>query len=228
MQPIYRKILIFLFIIVVIFLLKFFGIMEYISLDYIQSNRAQFEKFVKNRSILSAFLYIGVYTVAVAFLFPSASLLTLLGGFLFGALHGTLYTVIGATIGATIAFIFVRYIFGNQLQKIYAVQLDRFNKMLKRDGISYLLFMRLIAVIPFFVANICAGLTNVSLISFMWTTLIGIIPGSLIYSFAGEQLQSIASVHDMFTWKIFLVFLLLGLLALTPIIIRRLRNKNKS
>ena len=225
MKLMQKRMLVFLCLVGAIFLLKFSGIMDYINLDYIRANRLRFLNHVKDYPLSSALIYMVVYTGAVALLFPSASLLTLLGGFLFGALYGTLYTVIAATLGATLAFVLVRYVFGNQLQKHYAVQLARFNRMLERDGISYLLFMRLVAVIPFFIANICAGLTNIPLVSFVWTTFVGIIPGSLIYSFAGEQLQSIASVRDIFTWKMLFVFILLGCMALIPVLIRQFRNK---
>ena len=69
--------------------------------------------FVSENYVLSALGYIAIYALVVALSLPSAVLLTLSGGFLFGAVTGTMFTLIGATIGATLLFIFARTLMGD-------------------------------------------------------------------------------------------------------------------
>ena len=78
-------------------------------------------------------------------------------------------------------------------------------------------------MLPFFVANALASLAPISLSKFMWTTSLGIIPGSLVYSFAGQQLDSIESMRDILSRDVLLAFGLLALLAIVPIVIKRSR-----
>jgi uncharacterized membrane protein YdjX (TVP38/TMEM64 family) len=143
---------------------------------------------------------------------------------LFGTFLGAVYANIGATLGAIGAFLLVRYSFGAALQRKYAQQLVRFNKAMHEEGMSYLLSVHFIAVIPFFLVNILAGLTQVPLWTFIWTTSVGIFPGSLVYAFAGQQLNTIENVRDIFSLKLLLAFLLLAMLAALPILIKKYKK----
>ena len=75
-------------------------------------------------------------------------------------------------------------------------------------------------IIPFFMINLVAGLTPISLWTYGWTTAIGITPGSFVFAFAGQQLGNISSARDVFTIQIMIAFALLALLALVPTIIK--------
>jgi len=151
--------------------------------------------------------------------------LTLAGGFLFHLFPGIIYVNVAATVGATLGFLFARYILGNKVQEKYASQLERFNRELDENGHLYLLTLRLIPAFPFFLINLLAGLTKVSLKTFFWTTMVGILPGSLVYSFAGSQLNTIESVEDIFSGSIIAAFLALALFALLPVILKKLRTR---
>ena len=104
----------------------------------------------------------------------------------------------------------------------------QFNKAMKLYGKNYLLVIRFVAVIPFFLVNILVGLTNLSLWTFIWTTAIGILPGSLVYTFAGQQLNEIESLRDIFSFNILLAFFFLALLALLPIIVTYVQQWHKN
>ncbi len=206
--------------------LRFSGVGGYITLEMIQEKRAQLEQFVSMHYLWSVFAYIIFYIAAAALALPLASLGTVVSGFLFGVIAGTIYTNIGATIGATIFFLLVRYSFGNSLQARYQKQLAWFNKQMDAYGISYLIAVRFLALIPFFVVNLLIGLTNVPLQTFIWTTSLGIIPGSFVYAFAGRQLATMTSLRDIFSLNILLAFALLASLALLPIIFQRYRSQS--
>ncbi len=194
---------------------------DYVTFTALKSYQHTLHAYVKEHYVLSVFLYIISYTVVAALSLPVAVLFTLLGGSLFGALWGTLYAVVGATAGATIAFLMVRYVVGELVQERYKERLLAFNKELEVKGIFYLLSLRFFAVIPFFVINIVAGLTNISLRTFVLTTLVGILPGAFVYAYAGQTLALLESPKDILSVNIIIAFVLLGLLALVPVLIRK-------
>ena len=131
---------------------------------------------------------------------------------------------ISATTGATLAFLFARYIAGQALQRKYGDKIAKFNDDLERNGWSYLLVLRFIPIFPFFLINIFAGLTKIPLRTFVWTTSLGIFPGSLIYAYAGQQLGTIKTVKDIFSRTILLAFLLLAALAVFPVIYNKVKK----
>jgi uncharacterized membrane protein YdjX (TVP38/TMEM64 family) len=193
-----------------------------------------FENFIEHRSHLQAavagnyFLaiitYVAIYMALSALSFPGAGIITMAGGFLFGTGLGTLLADIGATSGGCIAFLISRYLIGKPLQERYKEKFAKFNKEFEESGAAYLFTMRLIAVLPFFIANILASMTRVSIKTFAWTTALGIIPGSFVYAYTGAQLNYISSPKDAFSTHVILAFIALILLSVTPIIFRKMRS----
>ncbi len=203
--------------------LRYSGLGDYITLEMVQEKRFQLEQLIANHYLWSVIGYILFYILAVIFALPIVALCTVAGGFFFGLIPAVIYSNIGATIGATIFFLLVRYFFGDLFQERYKNHLVWFNDQIKNYGVYYLIFMRFVAFIPFFVENLVAGLSKAPALTFAWTTAVGIIPGSFVYAFAGRQLATIDSIQDIFSWKILVAFSLLALLALAPIVVRRFR-----
>jgi uncharacterized membrane protein YdjX (TVP38/TMEM64 family) len=222
----YKKQIILLAILVaVILFVRLSGASGYLTLENLKKNKELLQHFIEARYFFAVVTYIVVYILTVTFSIPGATVLTLAGGFLFGLLPAIIYANVGATIGAALGFLFARYILGNSIQEKYAPQLERFNRELDENGHLYLLTLRLIPAFPFFLINLLAGLTRVSLKTFFWTTLIGILPGDVVYCFAGNQLNSIESVEDIFSANIIAAFLALALFSLLPVIFKKLRTR---
>lgn len=207
--------------IIAIISLRYSGIADFISIASLQQKRQLLSEFVLNYYFWAVSLFIGSYAGLVLLGLPLAALWTLISGFLFGTIFGALYSVIGATIGATLFFLVIRHSVGASLQKRYEKQLERFNAQMDRYGVSYLIAIRFVFVIPFFVLNLLIGLTNTSLWRFVWTTVVGIFPGSLVYAYAGKQITMIHRMQDLFTPPILLAFVLLMLMALIPLLVQR-------
>ena len=198
---------------------------DLLTFEHVKQHRDSLFAAAQERYWLSVASFMALYTVATAFSLPAGLVLTLAGGFMFGPAAGTLYIVISATAGATLAFLTARYIAGNRIQIRYQDQLRTFNDELERNGSHYLLTLRLIPIFPFFLINFMAGLTKVSLRTFVWTTAIGIIPATAVFAFAGRQIGTIAAVSDILSGKMLLVFAALGLVALLPVILKRVTRK---
>jgi len=218
------RILIILLFIGIIIALRVIGIQQYINLSSLKANRVYLQHVVQANYFLAVLIYIAIYIAVVAFLIPIAALCTIAGGFLFGTFWGAVYANVGATTGAIVAFLLVRHSIGKSFQERYKDRLNKFNKSVHEQGVMYLILIHFIAVIPFFVINVLAGLTKISLWTFTWTTSVGIFPGALVYAFAGQQLNTIKSIRDIFSLPLILAFLLLALLAVLPMWIRRYKK----
>ena len=209
MTDAYKKILLLLLIILASAILYSCGLMQYITLENLKAIRLQLLVLVENHYLLALLTYIALYILASTFSLPVGAPLTLIGGFLFGTWIATIATNIGATIGASLTFLLVRYLLADTFQKQYSAQLTTFNANIAAYGAQYLLLARLMIFIPFFLVNIGAALTNVPLLTFIVTTSLGIMPGSLVYAYAGSNIATINRISDVFSRPMIIALLLL-------------------
>ena len=223
-----KKIFLLLFFIAAVVLVRYSPLGSVLTFENLKQHRESLVAFVRSNYAASAAAFIAVYVLTTSLSIPGAVILTLAGGFLFGTVASTLYVDAGATAGASLAFLSARYLVGNRLQEKYQVQLKRFNDEIERNGTSYLLVLRLIPVFPFFLINFLAGLTKVPIGTFLWTTAVGIIPGTAVFAFAGQQIGSINSLSEVLSKKVLAAFVVLALFTLVPVVWKRRRNRKRS
>jgi uncharacterized membrane protein YdjX (TVP38/TMEM64 family) len=220
------------------------GLHRYLSLDALLEHHATIDQFVSENRGMALLGFAAAYAASVALSLPGASLLTLLGGFLFGAWIGGAVSVLAATTGAVGVFLVARSALGEILQRKAGPALARILSGFKNEAVSYLLFLRLVPAFPFWLVNLAAALGGVSLPVFAWTTLLGIVPGTLALSFAGNGLDSVIaaqaearaacaatgaancetglSLKSVLTPELLAGLVLLGCVALIPMIWRRI------
>lgn len=167
------------------------GLGEVLSLDALARHREALALLVAQHALLAAGGYVLVYAAAVALSVPGAVILTLAGGFLFGAVLGTLLTVLGATVGATGVFLFARALFGERALDRFGAPAERLAEGIRANAASYLLVLRLVPLFPFFLVNLVPAFVGVRLPVYMLTTFFGIMPGSFVFSLSGAGLGSI-------------------------------------
>ncbi len=218
-----NKVFLLILIIGAIAAVRLSGMDRYLTFQQLQENKAGLERFVHAHYGVSVLGFILSYIIVTGLSLPGAAVMTLAGGFLFG-MAGVLFVNVGATAGACLAFLASRYLIGEWVQKKYGGKLENFNRELIKNGHLYLLGLRLIPAIPFFLINIFSGLTAIRLRTFFWTTAVGIIPGSLVYVYAGTQLASVRSLGDVLSTGMIIAFVLLGLLALLPAAVKYLKR----
>ncbi len=206
----------------------YFDLKQYLSLEALKSNRDSLLAFTDQRYSAAVGMYIGVYVLQTAFSLPGAAIMTLAGGFLFGSLIGTLYVNVGATTGATLAFLAARYILRDWVEKKFGDRLEPIQTGFAKNAFSYLVTLRLIPLFPFFLVNLVSGLTRVTLGTYVAATALGIIPGSFVFAYAGRQLGTINSLGEIASPRVLLAFTLLGLLALVPIVYRKLTTGKRA
>ena len=220
----HKRIVVALCLFALIVLIRFSGLYDILTFEMLRQYRAQLLSITAQHYLLTAGIFIFIYIAVVALSIPGAAILSLAAGFLFG-FWGVLYVNIGATIGAIMAFLVAQYLIGDWLQKRYAEKLASFNKEIAENGYNYLLTLRLIPIFPFFLVNIFAGITKIPIVTYTWTTMVGIVPASFVFIYAGRQLGSIDTMGDILSWQIMLVFVLFGLLGLIPVFIKKVMKK---
>lgn len=203
------------------------GLHEKLSLETLQMHKGALLMQVVAHPILSALIFMGIYTLAVALSLPIATILTLAGGFFFGKWIGTLYVVSAATLGAAIIFTIAKTSLGEALREKTGTLYKRIEGNMKENSAGYLLFMRLVPLFPFFLVNIVPALFNVRLRVFALTTFFGIIPGSFVFVNVGEKLGEIENLKDLISGETLLAFGLLGLFALIPTLYKQFKTRKE-
>ncbi len=212
-------------IVLALLLFYAFGLQHYLSLEALRRYQGSLGAFVAEHSILAPATYVLVYAATVAVSFPGAGFLTIAGGFLFGAALGTALAAIAATLGATLIFLIARTSLGDFLAERAGPRAERLRQGFQQDGFSYLLFLRLVPLFPFWLVNLAAALFGMRLIPYVAATAIGILPATFVFAYFGEGLRtSLESEGSPASLQLFTALALLGLMALIPIAVRRWRR----
>jgi uncharacterized membrane protein YdjX (TVP38/TMEM64 family) len=205
---------------------------RYIGLDVIEKHREALLSLVAGHAVAAALGFIAVYAVMAAFSIPGALVMTVASGFLFGTLPGAAYSVIGATLGAIALFLAARTALGDLLRDRAGPALSKMRAGFQENALNYLLVLRLIPLFPFWLVNLVPALLGVSLQVFVVGTVIGIIPGSLVYASVGNGLGAIfeagetESIKDaIFEPQVLLPIVGLIALSLLPVIYRKLKDR---
>jgi uncharacterized membrane protein YdjX (TVP38/TMEM64 family) len=206
------------------------GLDEYFSMTALREHREMLTAFVAERFSLSVMIFCATYAIATALSVPGGVLLTVSGGFLFGIFFGAMFSVIGATIGATLLFLAARTAFRDVLRVRAGSAIDRMRDGFQKNALSYLLFLRLIPVFPFFLVNLVPAFLNVRFSTYVIGTFLGIMPGALVFTLVGSGLDEIfargeeLSLSSVFSVEMMLGFTGLGLLSLIPVLYKHFRG----
>jgi uncharacterized membrane protein YdjX (TVP38/TMEM64 family) len=216
-----------------------------LSLENLVRHRAALDDFVAGHMPTALAAFVAIYIAVVTLSIPGAGLLTITGGILFGILWGGLASVFGATIGATAIFLIARTAFGEHLVRRAGPLAARLAEGFRQDAFSYLLFLRLIPAFPFFVINLVAALAGLRLAPFVAATALGIVPAAFAFAFVGAGLDSVIAAQEVtyrtclaaggadcrldfdlktaFTPQLIAAMVALGVVALIPVAVKRLR-----
>ncbi|WP_280547587.1 bifunctional TVP38/TMEM64 family protein/FAD-dependent oxidoreductase [Halomonas sp. 11-S5] len=187
------------------------GADQALTLDNLQAEQARFQAWLAAEPLTVAGGFFLIYVAITAVSLPGATLLTLLGGALFGFGWGLLLISFASTLGATLAALIARTLARGPLERRFATQLERINAGIEREGAFYLFTLRLIPLFPFFVINLVMGLTRMRLTTFYWVSQLGMLPGTAVYVNAGRELGNLESLAGILSPGLIGSFVLIGL-----------------
>ena len=215
----------------------FSGAWRWLSLEALRDRREALAAYVRAHPVLSLELYAVAYMALVALSLPGALIMSLAGGYLFGALPGGAAALAGETAGALIMYAAARTALGPRLARVLARSrradggLGRIERGVRETAASTLLALRLMPGVPFCLVNLAAGLFGVRLSTYLWTTVLGIAPSTFLYCWIGQGLGRAFSrsgaikLHQLVTPGLALPVAGLALLALTPVAARALSRR---
>ena len=210
-----------------------FGLFEYLSLDTLREQQEALQGFVANNLIVAVIAFVSVYSLITVFMMPGALWVTIAGGLLFGLVGGSLATIAGATLGASILFFAAKTSIGDALRERAGPFMKKLEAGFNDSPLSFMFAMRLMPVVPFFVANIAPALFGAKYRDYVISTALGIVPGVVAYTWVGHSLG--ASLDPSETQNLLGVvqnflpaFVALGAVALIPVIYKRFAGRKAS
>ncbi|MEB3329692.1 MAG: FAD-dependent oxidoreductase [Candidatus Sericytochromatia bacterium] len=185
---------------------------RWLTLEALQGRQQALLAWREGHPVAAMVGYVVVYTGAAALSVPGAAVLTLAGGALFGLLWGTLLAAVAATAGATLAFLGARHALRGWVASRLKARWEAVDAGVRREGAFYLLTLRLVPAVPFFVVNLTMGLTTMDVGTFAGVSLLGMLPGTLAYVNAGTELGRLQSLGDVLSPALWGAFAALAVL----------------
>ncbi|MCG8510739.1 MAG: TVP38/TMEM64 family protein [Rhodospirillales bacterium] len=211
-----------------------FGLHEYLSFETLRENRTDFVRWVEGNKVLALAIFVIAYGATTVFIPPSGTVMTVMGGFIFGAVAGTMAVVFGATLGATALFLTAKFALGDVLRERAGAGIRKMEAGFQENELSYMLVLRLVPLFPFWLVNLAPAFLGVRLRTYVIGTFFGIIPGTAVYATFGAGLGSILdsgeqlSIAGVLTPEIVVGLIGLALLALIPVAYKRFKGKKTS
>ena len=159
------------------------------SLDWFVQNERWLRAAIKANPFKSHVIVFFVYLLVS--LVPGTAGKSIVLGWLFGLIAGVVI-VNGALVSAALTtFLLCRHYLKSVVEARFGPYLLPIQRRMKDDGALYLLTLRL-AHAPFSIMNYAAGAgTEVTFRTFWWTTQLGLLPGNIVFVFAGTRLPGL-------------------------------------
>jgi len=224
------------------------GWQRQLSFETLARHYEALRAFIAAHEVSAIAAYVALYIVAVALSIPVGVYLTVTGGILFGAVLGGAAAVVGATIGAICIFLIAKSAVGDYLVRRAGPLAQKLAQGFRADAFSYLLFLRLVPIFPFWIVNLVPALVGVKLATFAAATALGVIPATFVFAFVGQGLDSVIAaqqaayqsclaaarpdcrlafhINTALTPELLAALAALGVLALVPVLVRRLRARS--
>lgn len=196
-----------------------FDLGQYFSLEYIKESRASFQQMYAEHTFAVIAGYFLLYVTVTALALPAATIISLVGGAMFGLFTGVIVISFASTIGATLAFLLSRYLLRDYVQSKFGDKLERINEGIEKEGAFYLFTLRLIPIFPFFAINTAIALTPMRIFTYYWVSQVGMFPATVVYVNAGKELGQIDSLSGLVSPSLIISFAIIGIF---PLVMKKL------
>ena len=185
-------------------------------------------EFIQSFGVLAPIIYVLMFMFLPVFFFP-VPILAVAGGVAFGFVEGSLLTFVGASLNCYIMFVISRR-FGREWVKNYLKkkmtqkQHDRIFNVSDEKLMMSLVILRLIPLVPYNMINYGYGLTNISLTKYMIASVLGIIPGTVVFLNFGATSTNIFSKEFLLA-SLLVILLTVGSIYLSKLVEKREQQK---
>ena len=204
-----------------------FGLHHALTLQSLQSHRDGLVQVRDRNPVLFAGGYLLAYIAMAALAIPGALLMSLTAGAVFGLMEGTVLASFGASLGATLALLASRYLFRGWVERHFQRRLDQVNRGLARDGWLYLVSLRLVPAVPFFVVDLLFGVTTFPVLRFYVISQVAMLPAAVVYVNAGTQIEHLTSLSGILSPRVIGSLVLLACLPITARVVIKLMEKRR-
>ena len=204
-----------IFILISTFLLSYIYLQEIFNLDKLKENINFLKIWVSEEIYISRISFFTLYVIFSSLSFPLVpSILTIAAGALFGFVEGIIIVSFASTIGACFCFLLSRYLLKDFINIKFEKTKILIDNKFSKNGIYYLLSLRLIPTISFVLINLIMGVLPISLYRFYYISQIGMLPATVIYVNAGSEISKVNTINDVMSFSLILSLLLLATLPL--------------
>jgi len=186
----------------------------WLSLGSLQANRQALLGLVQAHPLLAPLIYALVYAGLTGLTLPINVPLSLGAGALFGLAEGAAIVSFAAAGGASLSLLSSRFLLRDVVRRRLGRRLAEMEAGIARDGIVYLLMLRLTPAVPYVLVNLLFGLTSIPVLRFFWVTQLGTLPATLVFVNAGTQLETLRRVSDILSPGLIVSWLLLAVVPL--------------
>lgn len=184
--------------------------------DMLAAQRELAMHFMDNPTLVTL-IYFAVFVLLTALCLPGAGVLMLVGGGCMGFGLCMVVSTAASALGALLTMLFARHFFRSSVESRFSNKLNEINKGIEKNEVAYLLSLRLAPIIPFVAFNLLAGLTRVKPWTFLWTSFLGMLPGTMLYVNAGNELAKVNRLEELISLE---VVISVAALALVPFLIQ--------
>ena len=192
--------------------------------SYLVENIENIKALYSNEPLMFTTFFITAYLIMTTLSLPVALLMGLLAGSVFDFYQAVVIVSFTSTIGATVAMSLSRYIIRDYMTSRYKKYFEIINYNFKNNGGYYLFALRMSPLFPFFIINICFGLTKMKLLTFYLVSQIGMLPGTIIIILLGNELSNVMVSGNIISTTLVVYLTLLGLV---PLLSKRFIKFNK-
>ncbi|OJG46541.1 hypothetical protein RV04_GL000969 [Enterococcus hermanniensis] len=135
--------------------------------------------------------FISLSVVVAVFLLPG-QFLAIVGGLAYGGLVGGCLTIIGASLGCTISFVIGKFLARDYILQRFKndATFQKIEKGVQENGISFLIFTRLVPIFPFAIQSYAYALTPMSVKKFSLISFLAMMPASFTYTFMASEIAT--------------------------------------
>lgn len=220
-----KKILVLIGMIVLFLGVRYFDIDHAISVESLIENKDRLIVFTAKYHLPSIIIFLITNILLGAIGVPVFAVFTLAAGLVFGFLEGMILSTISSVTGGYISFFLSRYVFSSYFHKKYGHRLRRIESKMKDKEFTYLLGLRLMPGFPYFLTNILAGLSKIKTTTFFYSTILGILPSTVLFIYCGHVLREVDSVYQMLTLRYMWPVIAVVWMIITGLIIRFKKSK---